>query len=70
VTSGYRTPERNRAVDGALESYHLRGQAADITVAGMSPQEVARAAEAVGFGGIGVYPTHVHVDVRPGKTRW
>ena len=34
VTSGYRSPEVNKAVGGAPGSQHLRGQAADIVVAG------------------------------------
>jgi len=70
ITSGYRTMDHNRTIGGAPESLHLRGQAADIKVPGWDPEAVARADEAVGFGGIGVCPTHVHVDVRPGKARW
>jgi hypothetical protein len=31
VNSGYRSPELNRAVGGARNSQHLRGEAADIT---------------------------------------
>ena len=31
VNSGYRSPELNRAVGGAKNSQHLRGEAADIT---------------------------------------
>jgi hypothetical protein len=30
VTSGYRSPELNRAVNGAKTSHHVRGMAADI----------------------------------------
>lgn len=32
VNSGYRSPEVNRAVGGARDSQHMRGQAADITL--------------------------------------
>ena len=32
VTSGYRSPAVNRAVGGARNSQHMRGEAADITV--------------------------------------
>lgn len=31
VTSGYRSPELNRAVKGAVGSQHMQGRAADIT---------------------------------------
>ena len=71
ITSGYRTPEHNARIPGAAtESMHLEGKAADITVAGMTPAQVAEAAEKVGFNGIGVYSTFTHVDVRDTKTRW
>lgn len=32
VTSGYRSPEVNRSVNGATSSQHVKGEAADITV--------------------------------------
>ena len=32
VTSGYRCPAHNKAVDGAKNSFHMSGKAADITV--------------------------------------
>lgn len=35
VTSGYRSPEVNRAARGARNSQHTRGQAADFTVPGV-----------------------------------
>ena len=68
VTSGYRTPEHNAAVGGAAHSYHMQGLAADIVIAGMTSAQIAEVAKAVGFTGIGIYPTrgHCHVDVRPG----
>lgn len=34
VNSGYRSPELNRAVGGAKNSQHIRGEAADITAGG------------------------------------
>lgn len=72
INSGYRTETKNRAVGGAAYSRHKYGLAADISVAGVSPGVVAAAAEEAlaGGGGIGVYGSFVHVDVRPGRSRW
>jgi hypothetical protein len=67
ITSGYRSPERNREVGGASNSYHLRGEAVDVSIRGFSPSMLyrfLRGAFLVGFGGIIVYPSHVHLDMR------
>lgn len=42
VTSGYRAPAVNRACGGATSSQHCLGEAADLTVAGVSNIEVCR----------------------------
>lgn len=75
VTSGYRCAAHNKKVGGASNSYHTRGQAADITVKGISPAEVAKYAESIGVLGIGLYETakdgyFVHIDTRTGKAFW
>lgn len=69
VTSGYRCSKHNKAVGGAAGSYHVKGCAADITVSGIEPEEVAKAAESVGFRGIILYTKKrfVHVGERPTK---
>jgi uncharacterized protein YcbK (DUF882 family) len=72
VVSGHRCAEHNRRVGGAPASRHLLGQAADIRVDGWTPSQVYDLACKMypdNFG-IGLYPTFVHVDVRPAKTRW
>lgn len=73
VNSAYRCPRHNAAVGGAANSQHLLGKAADIRVKGMSAAKLAEVAEQVpafAEGGIGLYKTFVHVDVRFHKTRW
>ena len=72
ITSAYRTPGRNKAVGGETYSQHLYGKAADIKVKGASPKTVASYAEKLlsGKGGIGIYNSFVHVDVRSTKSRW
>lgn len=63
VTSGYRSVVYNKRCGGIATSLHLAGKAADIKVSGMTPLQVAQAADKLGFLGIGVYPTFTHVDV-------
>ena len=41
ITSGYRSPDLNKAIGGSPTSDHCRGQAADIEVAGMSNKDLA-----------------------------
>ena len=36
ITSGYRCPELNAAIGGSRTSQHMRGEAADIVVSGMT----------------------------------
>ncbi len=75
ITSGYRSELTNAALSRtnpnvAERSYHIRGQAADIHIAGVAPQELARAAAELHRGGYAWYPRtgHVHVDVGPVRT--
>lgn len=73
ITSGYRTVAYNNTLldNGAIKgSNHTKGTAADIKIPGMSPAEVAKLADKVGFDGIGTYKTFTHVDVGGKKLRW
>lgn len=72
ITSAYRSPCHNKKVGGAKTSQHLYGIAADIQVKGVAPKTVAAYVEQLmsDKGGIGIYPTFVHVDVRKMKSRW
>lgn len=68
VNSGYRSPAHNASIGGASASYHTRGMAADIVIAGMTPIQVASLAHDMGFGGIKAYPSFTHLDVGPRRT--
>ena len=72
INSAYRTPAKNKQVGGATYSQHLYGTAADITIKGVSPKDVAAYAETLlpNTGGIGIYSTFIHIDVRKTKSRW
>ncbi|NLL61481.1 MAG: DUF882 domain-containing protein [Candidatus Atribacteria bacterium] len=73
ITSGYRCSSYNEVVGGVKGSYHLYGMAADVYVPGLPLEELLRAAEQVGFPGIGFYPNNhfLHLDVRPvSPARW
>jgi len=49
VTSGYRSPKLNEAVGGATSSQHMKGQAADVTAAGLSSVELLQVVQAAGI---------------------
>ena len=72
ITSAYRTPTHNKDVGGTTYSQHLYGKAADIKVKGVTPKKVYDYAEDIlkGKGGIGIYNTFTHIDVRAEKSRW
>ena len=71
ITSAYRTPKHNKTVGGTTYSQHLYGKAADIKVQGIAPKDVAKYAETLlDEGGIGIYNTFTHIDVRSTKSRW
>lgn len=73
INSAYRTPAHNRKVGGATHSQHVLGTAADISTRGWTQEqrrEFVRIVRGLGFGGIGIYPTFIHVDVRANKVAW
>ena len=70
VGSGFRTARTNASLEGAAPaSLHLRGLAADITVRGIRPDELGGAvwglSHRLGFMGVGLYSSFVHVDIGP-----
>lgn len=75
VVSGYRDPERNARAGGAKGSQHLHGNAIDINIANLTPeqrQQVLDAGIAAGARGIGIYPggKALHLDVRETPAAW
>jgi uncharacterized protein YcbK (DUF882 family) len=76
VTSGCRSPEHNKKVGGSDNSYHVTTDlrpcmAADLLVkTGHHRYRMIEAAIRAGFGGIGVYSNHIHVDVRDDLVMW
>ena len=76
VNSGYRSPQHNKKIGGALNSFHVKGMAADIVVQGYTPQQVFDAIEVLQergemiIGGLKAYDTFVHFDIRNHKARW
>ena len=72
INSGYRTETHNKKNGGAAYSQHKYGLAADISIRGVTPKQIAAYAETLlpGTGGIGIYSSFTHIDVRKVKARW
>lgn len=72
ITSAYRNDTYNKKVGGADYSQHKYGTAADIYIGGVSPATIAEFVETImpNTGGIGIYSSFVHVDVRTIRARW
>lgn len=72
ITSGNRCEDHNKAIGGVAQSRHLDSIAADIQVKDVTTFEVYRYLDSKypDKYGIGLYPTWVHIDVRPERARW
>ena len=72
INSGYRTSQYNARVGGVTDSQHCYGTAADIVVRGKTPAQVAAYARQLmpDWGGVGVYDSFCHIDVREAKADW
>ncbi len=77
IHSGYRSPAYNASLPGAAPfSRHMRAEAADFSVAGVSNAAVyckveeLIAAGKMREGGLGFYSGHLHYDIRGTVARW
>ncbi len=73
ITSGCRCFMSNMHILGAAkDSYHVKAQAADFKVDGVDNADLYRYLHVKFRGkyGIGLYSTHVHLDVRNTEARW
>ena len=76
VNSGYRSPSHNEAVGGVSDSQHVKGNAADIVIEKVVSKQLFDIIERmmdegkIGQGGIGLYSTFVHYDIRGHKVTW
>lgn len=76
LTNAYRCVSHNKKVGGATNSQHLLGKAADLQISGHKPKEVFNIIESLIErgdllqGGLGLYNTFVHYDIRKTKARW
>lgn len=66
INSGYRTPEYNKKIGGSSNSQHMYGKAVDISTKNLDidDETLIRICANLGFTGIGIYPTWIHLDVR------
>lgn len=73
VFSGYRSPASNARLRRASRrvaknSFHMRGQAVDVKLAGVRPSTLAKAARKMERGGVGYYRRYVHLDTGDVRT--
>jgi uncharacterized protein YcbK (DUF882 family) len=76
ITSAYRCEQHNQNVGGSTHSQHKLGTAADLQAKGLKAQQLHAAildlvsSKRIPEGGLGLYETFVHYDIRPKKARW
>jgi len=76
INSAYRCESHNAKVGGSKTSQHLLGKASDIVIDSLKPAEVFIIIEdlidmgEMLQGGLGLYDTFVHYDIRKSKARW
>jgi len=76
INSAYRSLSHNAAIGGVKGSFHTLGMAADITSRNHTPKELYDIIEGLiesgklSEGGLGLYKSFVHTDIRGDRARW
>ena len=76
INSSYRTARHNKKIGGATHSKHLTASAADIRIDGVTSIIIKDAIVTLisqgkmTEGGIGLYNSFLHFDIRGTKARW
>jgi hypothetical protein len=72
ITSGFRSVAYNRAIKGAVGSYHTKAAALDLSGSPATLHKILTQMRSEGLfrGGLGKYKTFVHVDVRGKNADW
>lgn len=76
INSAYRSEAHNKAIGSSKTSQHLLGKAADIKVKDIETKDLYLIIESLIIdgqmtdGGLGLYDTFVHYDIRGSKARW
>jgi len=79
VNSAFRCKSHNSRIGSKDTSQHILGKAGDITIKSFTPNEVADIVEnmltnetlpSFYIGGLGIYKTFNHLDIRKNKARW
>jgi|TARA_B110000908_G_scaffold161369_1_gene205616 uncharacterized protein YcbK (DUF882 family) len=76
MTNAYRCRSHNKEVGGVYDSQHILGKAADLQIKDISTDELYKVIDTLAEynhvmqGGLGLYNTFVHYDIRGTKARW
>jgi len=76
INSGYRSKAHNKKQGGKTNSQHLLGNASDLSSKHKTPKEIQLAIlrlikeGKILEGGVGIYNTFVHYDIRKTTARW
>jgi len=76
INSAYRTENYNEKIGGSPKSQHKLAKAADIVTSKYTPKQLASIIKKLikdgkmKQGGVGIYPSFVHYDVRGTEARW